>query len=190
LNNFFQTKLGADAIEILVKEELLRSFELEELRELNQIYELELMKKLKSIEEYYSSDEALEKADLYLKNPENLKNSRYRLSLLDQLIDAQEADSMAKALTLESIRGLHQGLKKILPKQKRISDEKANFALNLISRTPAANFKNTILLRYQYSYRDLSDLELKNLIELSNNKLIRKARQASMTGIKKAFLNI
>lgn len=190
LTHFFESKLNAETIENLVKEEILKSFDVEELRELNRIYEIDLMKKLKSIEEYYSSDEALEKADSFFKNPENLKNSPARLTLLNQLIEAQEADFLAKTLTLESIRGLHHGLKKVLPKEKRVPDEKANLAINLLSRTPAANFRNTLLLRYQYSYRDLSDLELKNLIELSNNKLIRKVRQASMSGIKKAFLNI
>lgn len=187
---FFQNRLNAERIEEYVKVELLNSFTIGELIELNELYENDLMKKVASIEEYNSSDEALEKANLFFKDKENLNHSTIRNRLLTQLIEVQGADTQAQELTLESIRGLHRGLKKILPKEKRVSDEKANLAIGLISRTPPSNFRNTLLLRYQYSYRDLSDLELKNLIELSNNKLIRKARKASMSGIKKAFLTI
>jgi hypothetical protein len=190
LIGFFENRLNADRIEEYVKVELLNSFTTSELKELNRLYEMDLMKKVTSIEEYNSSDEALEKANLFFKDPENLKHSANRIHLLEQLIEVQEADIQAKTLTLESIKGLHRGLKKVLPKEKMVSDEKANLAIELISKNPASHFKNTLLLRYQYSYRDLSDLELKNLIKLSNNILIRKARQASMSGIKKAFLTI
>jgi hypothetical protein len=190
LIGFFENRLNADRIEEYVKVELLNSFTTSELKELNRLYEMDLMKKVTSIEEYNSSDEALEKANLFFKDPENLKHSANRIHLLEQLIEVQEADIQAKTLTLESIKGLHRGLKKVLPKEKMVSDEKANLAIKLISKSPASHFKNTLLLRYQYSYRDLSDLELKNLIKLSNNILIRKARQASMSGIKKAFLTI
>jgi len=190
LIGFFESRLNAERIEEYVKAELLNSFTTYELKELNRLYEIDLMKKVTSIEEYSSSDEALEKANLFLKDPENIKHSGNRIHLLNQLIEAQGADIQAKTLTLESIKGLHRGLKKVLPKEKRVSDEKANLAIELISKNPASYFKNTLLLRYQHSYRDLSDLELKNLIKLSNNILIRKARQASMSGIKKAFLTI
>ncbi len=190
LISLFENRLNPERIEEYVKAELLNSFTASELKELNRLYEKDLMKKLKSIEEYYSSDEALEKAEFFFKEKENLKNSSARLTLLGKLIAAQEADIMAKELTLESIKGLHKGFKKVLPKEKRVSDDKANLAVELISKNPASRFRNTLLIRYQYSYRDLSDLELKNLIKLSNNILIRKARQASMSGIKKAFLTI
>jgi hypothetical protein len=188
LIRFFETKLNPDTIEHYVKDELYKAFEVSELKELNQIYEQDLMKKLRSIEEYYSSDEAIEKADLFFKDNENLPMGR--IKLLDQLIAAQEADYTAKELTLESIKGLHRGLKRFLPAQKRVPDIKADLAIKIIENTPAANFKNTLLFRYQYLYQDLSEIELKNLIELSNNKLMRKARQASMAGIKLAFLTI
>jgi hypothetical protein len=188
LIQFFDTKLNSDTIENFVKDELYKTFEISELKELNQIYEQDLMKKLRSIEEYYSSDEAIEKADLFFKDNENLPIGR--IKLLDQLIAAQEADYTAKELTLESIKGIHRGLKRFLPQQKRVPDNKADLAIKIIENTPAANFKNTLLFRYQYLYQDLSEIELKNLIELSNNKLMRKARQASMAGIKLAFLTI
>ncbi len=190
LIQFFDTKLNPDTIEHFVKDELYKAFELSELQELNQIYEQDLMRKLRSIEEYYSSDDAMEKAELYFKDNENLNGPKGRIKLLDQLIAAQEADYTAKELTLESIKGLHRGLKRFLPQQKRVPDNKADLAIKIIENTPAANFKNTLLFRYQYIYQDLSEIELKNLIELSNNKLMRKARQASMAGIKLAFLTI
>jgi hypothetical protein len=190
LIQFFDTKLNPDTIENFVKDELYKKFEISELKELNQIYEQDLMKKLRSIEEYYSSDDAMEKAELFFQDNENLNNTKGRIKLLDQLITAQEADYTAKELTLESIKGLHRGLKRFLPEQKRVPDNKADLAIKIIENTPAANFKNTLLFRYQYLYQDLSEIELKNLIELSNNKLMRKARQASMAGIKLAFLTI
>ncbi len=186
LTLFFESRLGPDTIENLVKQEMIKKFDVLELEKLNKIYELDLMKKLKSIEEYFTSDEAIEKIP-----DQNLyRISQERIDLLNQLISAQQADFYAKVLTFESISGLHRGLKRILPKEKRVPDSLAEMALKIISNTPESKFKNTLLVRYRYLYQDLSEIELKNLIELSNNKIIKKARNITMEGIKLAFQTI
>jgi hypothetical protein len=182
---YLKKKLDPKIIEQIVKNQFLKNFPPDELQELYGIYNQDLMKKISTLEGMTESEDLLEKAEKY-----GFPYFDSRKDLLARLIEIQGAQSQAIFLTFESIKALHHGLKKILPPEKMPTNVKMENGLGAIKTMASKSYRQMILLRYNYTYRDLSENELKKFIELSDNRLLRKARETTLAGFKTAFASI
>jgi hypothetical protein len=184
IKELIQEKLGADAISQRVKGYILSSFSPEELQALLDIFSTPLMKKVASLEEYLSSEDLLVKANsLQL----TVDNNSERAKLLTDLESIKAEGESSFLITLNSIKGLHKGFSRILPREKRIPEQKVNATLAILKRFARPKFKNLALIRYDHSYKELSNSELREYISVSQNQLMLRARKATIKGIIESF---
>ena len=184
IQELIQEKLGVDAISERVKEYILSSFSPEELQALLDIFSSPLMQKVASLEEYLSSEDLLVKANsLQL----TVATNSERAKLLTDLESIKAEGESSFLITLHSIKGLHKGFSRILPRDKRIPDQKVKATLAILNRFARPKFKNLALIRYDHAYKELSNSELKEYISVSQNQLMLRARKATIKGIIESF---
>ncbi|RLA62920.1 MAG: hypothetical protein DRQ88_13065 [Epsilonproteobacteria bacterium] len=184
IKQLIQEKLGVDAISKKVKDQILDTFSPEELKDLIEIFSSPIMKKVASLEEYLSSEDLLVKASL-IQLPTD-KNS-YRAKLLKKLEEIKGDGERSFLITLHSIKGLHQGFNKILPRKKRVPESKVKSTLSILKKYARPKFKNLALIRYDYAYKELSNSELKQYISIARNNLMQKVQKATLRGILDSF---
>jgi|GEM_PF-2752352 len=184
VKQLIQEKLGVDAISRQVKKQISNSFSPKELQDLLEIFSTPVMKKVASLEEYLSSEDLLVKAGLMQLTTEK---SSQRAKLLAHLESIKSEGERSFLITLHSIRGLHQGFARILPKEKRISEKRVKATLAILNKFARPRFKNLALIRYDYAYKDLSNRELREYISISQKKVMLKAQEATLRGIIDSF---
>jgi len=177
-------KLGVDTISRKVKIQFLSSFSPAELEKLIEIYSSPTMKKVASLEEYLSSEDALMKASLI---EMNAKKGSERAKLFSRLEAVKNDGERSFQITLHSIKGLHQGFNRVLPREKRVPENKVKNTITILNKFARPNFKNLALIRYDYAYKELSAKELKEYISISGSKLMQKAQDATLKGILNSF---